>query len=95
MDPKPINPGQWLLIGMITIYRWILSPVKSVFFGGGGCCRFTPSCSGYALEAIRIHGCFRGGWMALKRIASCHPWGSCGPDPVPPAREAGQTGQKV
>ena len=48
-------------------------------------CRFHPTCSGYAIEAIREHGAARGAWLALKRIGKCHPWGSGGFDPVPEA----------
>ena len=46
-------------------------------------CRFQPSCSAYAITALRRYGPARGGWLAAKRIARCHPWGGCGPDPVP------------
>lgn len=46
-------------------------------------CRYTPTCSHYTLEALKKHGVFRGGWLALKRIGSCHPWGGSGYDPVP------------
>ena len=48
-----------------------------------GWCRFEPSCSAYAIEAIERHGALRGGWMAAHRIVRCHPWGGCGHDPVP------------
>ncbi len=46
-------------------------------------CRYTPTCSSYMLEALKVHGLFRGGWLGLKRILSCHPWGGSGYDPVP------------
>jgi putative membrane protein insertion efficiency factor len=46
-------------------------------------CRFQPSCSAYAIEAVRLHGGFRGGWLAIRRILRCHPWGGHGFDPVP------------
>ena len=49
-------------------------------------CRFIPSCSTYALEAIETHGAMRGGWLAARRLSRCHPWGGHGFDPVPPAR---------
>ena len=68
----------------IVAYRYTLSPVI------GHVCRFEPSCSRYALEAIDTHGAGRGLWLAMKRLARCHPitWlgGSAGIDPVPPAR---------
>jgi len=47
-------------------------------------CRYTPSCSQYALDAIRTRGALAGGWLSAKRICRCHPWGGCGHDPVPP-----------
>jgi len=50
-------------------------------------CRYVPSCSTYALEAVEAHGAIRGGWLATKRICRCHPWGNHGYDPVPAARE--------
>ena len=46
-------------------------------------CRYTPTCSQYAIEAVRKYGALKGGWLALKRLARCHPWGGCGYDPVP------------
>jgi uncharacterized protein len=49
-------------------------------------CRYNPSCSAYALEALRVHGAGRGLWLAVRRIGRCHPWGGSGFDPVPPAR---------
>jgi putative membrane protein insertion efficiency factor len=69
----------------IRLYRWVLSPAKTFLLGANGQCRFSPSCSAYALEAIARHGAIAGTWLALKRVARCHPWGDCGDDPVPPA----------
>lgn len=66
-----------LLIGLVRFYQKGISPFL------GAQCRYTPSCSVYALEAIRKYGAWKGGWMALKRILSCHPWGGHGHDPVP------------
>ncbi len=62
---------------LIKIYQKIISP----FIGPQ--CRFTPTCSNYALEAIKKYGIFKGGWLAVKRISKCHPWGGKGYDPVP------------
>lgn len=67
-----------LLLGLIRGYQLLLSP----FFGGQ--CRFYPSCSSYAREAIEIHGALLGSWLTLKRIVRCGPWHPGGVDPVPP-----------
>lgn len=67
----------------MRVYRWTLSPAKTFLFGPLGGCRYTPSCSAYALEAIRTHGALAGSWLAVKRIGRCHPWSECGHDPVP------------
>jgi len=67
----------WLFLGIIRLYQLLLSPIL------GASCRFTPTCSQYGIEAIKKHGPFYGGWLTLKRIASCHPWGKHGHDPVP------------
>ena len=78
-----MNAAQHILIFGVRLYRWTLSPVKNVLFGPLGRCRFNPSCSRYALEAIQSHGAWAGTWLALKRLGRCHPWGGCGEDPVP------------
>jgi len=62
---------------LIKAYQWIVSPWL------GPKCRFTPSCSQYALEALKKYGLFKGGWLAMRRISRCHPWGGHGHDPVP------------
>jgi hypothetical protein len=66
-----------LLLFLIKMYRYCLSPLL------GPNCRFFPTCSNYAAEAIGKHGAGRGSWLALKRIARCHPWHPGGYDPVP------------
>lgn len=74
---------KWIALPMralIAVYRYGISPFIA------GSCRYHPSCSTYAEEALSIHGAFRGGWIALKRMARCHPWGSHGYDPVPDAK---------
>jgi hypothetical protein len=63
--------------GIVLAYRYTLSPLL------GPRCRFHPTCSAYALEAIGRHGALRGGWLTLKRLGRCHPWHPGGYDPVP------------
>lgn len=71
-----------LLIKLIRFYQKNISPLK-----GAGCCRFTPTCSEYAIEAIRTHGSLKGVFFAVKRIARCHPLCKGGYDPVPEKAE--------
>ena len=66
-----------ILIAPIRFYRRFISPLKPA------CCRFTPTCTQNAIEAIRKHGPIRGLWLAIRRILRCHPWGGSGYDPVP------------
>ena len=73
-----MSPLAWPLIGLVTAYRWLVSPLL------GANCRYSPSCSQYAIEALRRHGAIRGSWLALGRMSRCHPWGGHGYDPVPP-----------
>lgn len=84
-----MNPVRWVLVAMVRIYRWVLSPLKSAIFGPFARCRYQPSCSEYALQALLEHGAIRGTWLALKRIGRCHPFAGHGYDPVPPARKRG------
>ncbi|MDR2933581.1 MAG: membrane protein insertion efficiency factor YidD [Oscillospiraceae bacterium] len=67
-----------VIILIIKAYRRFISPLKPA------CCRFYPTCSAYALEAVSVHGARRGGFLALKRIFKCHPFHEGGIDPVPP-----------
>ncbi len=86
-----MNVAQHILVFCVRIYRWVLSPAKAVLFGPLGRCRYTPTCSAYALEAIRRHGAVAGSWLAVKRIGRCHPWGGCGEDPVPETSSKSQS----
>jgi uncharacterized protein len=70
------HPGQRLALRLIAFYQGIRAGKPSP-------CRFVPTCSAYAAEAVERHGVVRGAWLALHRIARCHPWGGHGLDPVP------------
>ena len=78
-----MNPLRYVVLAVLLGYRWVLSPAKNALLGPGGCCRYLPTCSEYAVEAVRRHGAFRGGSLAARRICRCHPWGGAGFDPVP------------
>ncbi|HVU08591.1 MAG TPA: membrane protein insertion efficiency factor YidD [Verrucomicrobiae bacterium] len=78
-----MNLFQHILIFTIQLYRWTISPAQSFIFGVNAGCRFTPTCSQYAIEAIREHGAVAGSGLTVKRICRCHPFGGCGHDPVP------------
>lgn len=66
-----------VVIGLIKLYQYLLSPML------GASCRYTPTCSQYGIEAVKKYGAIKGGWLTLKRIARCNPWGGHGHDPVP------------
>jgi uncharacterized protein len=66
-----------VLLALVAAYRYLLSPML------GRSCRFFPSCSEYAMEALARHGALRGTWLAVRRVARCHPWHPGGYDPVP------------
>lgn len=66
-----------IISAIIGLYRYLISPIL------GPSCRFSPTCSEYAQTAVMRFGVFKGGWFAIKRIVSCHPWGKSGYDPVP------------
>ena len=69
-----------LFIGLLRAYQYLLSPFL------GQHCRFTPTCSQYAIDALREHGTWRGSMLAVRRVLRCHPWHPGGPDPVPERR---------
>ena len=72
-----MGPLAFFLRFLVRMYKLVLSPV----FGNN--CRFTPSCSSYALEALENFGALKGTWLTMKRIIKCHPWGGSGHDPIP------------
>ena len=82
-SPKPKNAFGWkALLSLpfiipIKIYQWVISPLL------GPKCRYQPTCSHYAIDALKKYGPIKGFWLALKRISRCHPWGGSGWDPVP------------
>lgn len=76
-DGRQVGPIARALLGALRFYRMAISPVRPP------CCRYTPSCSAYAVEAIEVHGAARGSWLALRRLLRCHPLHAGGHDPVP------------
>ena len=82
-DPSPMTNDPWKIVLRkmfllpVYFYRVFISPFTPPS------CRFTPTCSEYAVQAIKKHGPAKGTWLAIKRIARCHPWGGSGYDPVP------------
>jgi uncharacterized protein len=77
-QPGPsLTVGQHVALAVLTAYKVLLSPLFT------GSCRFLPSCSDYAREAITVHGCVKGMWLAARRLSRCQPLGSSGLDPVP------------
>jgi hypothetical protein len=71
---------KYVLIGFLKAYRAVISPLY------GQVCRYHPSCSAYALQAVQDRGAVRGSWLALRRLTRCHPWAAGGYDPVPAAK---------
>lgn len=68
---------RYVFIALVRLYQILISPLL------GSNCRFAPTCSAYSVEALQKHGAWKGGWLAIKRISRCHPWGGDGYDPVP------------
>jgi putative membrane protein insertion efficiency factor len=87
MEGERTSPAAWVLLLPIRFYRRFLSPLMPPT------CRFTPSCSTYAVQAQRRHGALRGSWLAVRRLARCHPFNPGGYDPVPPVRAAKGTAE--
>lgn len=75
------SPLKWILLVVLRIYQLCISP----FLGQN--CRFYPTCSGYAIKAITVHGCLKGLLLTVCRLGKCHPWHPGGFDPVPPGKE--------
>jgi len=82
-----VNPARGILVLCVRVYQRVLSPALMVIFGPMAGCRFEPTCSQYAVEALERHGALRGSWLASRRLCRCNPWGGCGHDPVPPSRK--------
>jgi len=79
-----VNPVRSILLLAIHVYRFAISPILTMLFTPLGLgCRFTPTCSRYALEAVRSHGAMRGSMLTIRRLCRCQPWGGSGHDPVP------------
>ncbi|CAG9294974.1 membrane protein insertion efficiency factor YidD [Celerinatantimonas diazotrophica] len=78
---KITAPFRYLLIGLIRFYQLAISPLI------GPRCRFTPTCSNYAIEALKVHGLIKGSWLSIKRLLKCQPLHSGGYDPVPPVHK--------
>ncbi len=83
-----MNIAQRGLILLLRAYQLTLSPLLAAALGPSGQCRFRPTCSRYAVEAISRHGALAGAWLTARRLARCHPWGKFGEDPVPGAAGA-------
>jgi putative membrane protein insertion efficiency factor len=90
MIKKIIAGLRWVMVHIVLLpvyfYRGAISPLTPAS------CRHIPTCSQYALDAVKIHGPFKGFWMATNRILHCHPWGTSGYDPVPPIKKTGRRG---
>ena len=91
-DARKLSVASRFLVVLLTGYRRFISPLL------GPTCRFYPSCSAYALEAVQLHGALRGSWLAARRLSRCHPFHAGGIDPVPGsdlAQASARTGPEV
>lgn len=84
MKPKPYHPTFWV-VKLIAAYRRLVSPLL------GKNCRFDPTCSRYAQDALLTHGFLKGSWLSIRRVGRCHPWHDGGYDPVPLGRNPEET----
>src|SRR3569832_151169 len=75
--------GARFLIAVVKLYQWMLSPVMRFLFGTSGACRYSSTCSCYAVESFQRHGALHGLRLTIARLLRCHPWGAMGYDPVP------------
>jgi hypothetical protein len=89
LAPGRRTAAAWALITLLRGYQRFVSPLL------GPSCRFYPSCSAYALEAVQLHGALRGSWLAARRLSRCHPFHAGGLDPVPPRRDARRAGAEA
>jgi putative membrane protein insertion efficiency factor len=80
-----MNISQKTLVFAVRLYQVVISPVLAAAVGPAGRCRFSPSCSEYARQAVERHGAVIGGSLAVRRLCRCHPWGQWGEDPPPVA----------
>lgn len=80
---------KWLLIGFVRAYQLLVSPLL------GPTCRYYPSCSAYAVQALQVHGAVKGTWLAVRRLLRCHPWSPGGVDHVPPRKHRHGTTPEV
>jgi putative membrane protein insertion efficiency factor len=84
-----------VLVGLVRIYQRTLSPALPVLTAGACGCRFSPTCSHYAVEAVQVHGALLGSWLAMRRLVKCTPLHPGGIDPVPARKPAGPSCRRV
>ena len=87
-----MNLMQRIVLELLRAYQLAVSPLLHTLVGPLGGCRFSPTCSDYAAQAVRRHGAGRGTVLAVGRFCRCHPWGGCGDDPVPETWSDGAVG---